>query len=100
MRIFRKPRTYGNPHPLPPPKVKIKFNNNNNDKLPKCEHIFSHPMGLGNYPSICRSSQMDHCHKYQNMPINAYKNHLPKLTSVKAMEGSVVLWPFQHMSIK
>jgi len=38
--------------------------------------------------------------KYQNMPINAYKNHLPKLTSVKAMEGTVVLWPFQHMSIK
>jgi hypothetical protein len=48
LRIFQKPRTYGHPHPFPPPKIKIKFNNNNNNnKLPKCEHTFSHPMGLG-----------------------------------------------------
>jgi hypothetical protein len=27
LRIFQKPRIYGNPHPLPPPKIKIQFNN-------------------------------------------------------------------------
>jgi hypothetical protein len=71
LRIFQKPKTYGTPHPLPPPKIKIPIqfnnnnNNNNNNKLPKCEHTFSHPMGLGDYSSKCGSSHMDHCHKYQ-----------------------------------